>query len=188
MWERGRPTSREALLDLVMITSREELVKDVKVEGNLGDRDHNMMEFRIFRAGRKDGRRIRILDFIKTNFNQTQRTGGQDPLGDKSEGKRKYNQLSGTQESRIKHSQERNPVATEEWEVQKEIGLDRPQSLKLVEIYRSTEILQKVVILVGKYIRVSQGCAERKLGRPKHYLRCNWKGTQEAIKRDSTSS
>lgn len=36
-------------------------------------------------------------------------------------------------------------------------------------------------------MRVSQGHAERKLGRPRHSVRCSWQGPHKAIKRDFIS-
>lgn len=46
------PKRRGALLDLVL-ANKEELVGDAKVKGSLGCSDHEMMLFRILRAGRR---------------------------------------------------------------------------------------------------------------------------------------
>lgn len=47
---------------------REELVQNVKVKGNLSDSDHNMIEFKILRGGRKENSRVKTMDFSKTDF------------------------------------------------------------------------------------------------------------------------
>ena len=51
----GKPTRRGALLDL--IPNKERLVGHVKVEGNLGGSDHEMVEFRTQRGGSERGKK-----------------------------------------------------------------------------------------------------------------------------------
>ncbi|GAB0208892.1 hypothetical protein GRJ2_003354900 [Grus japonensis] len=58
---------RGVLLDLVL-TNKEGLVGDVKVEGSLGCRDHEMVEFRILRGRSRAVSRITALDFRRANF------------------------------------------------------------------------------------------------------------------------
>jgi len=50
--EREKPTRRGALLDLIL-TNKEGLIGDVKIKGSLGCSDHEIVEFRIPRAGRR---------------------------------------------------------------------------------------------------------------------------------------
>ncbi|CAM5108800.1 unnamed protein product [Eretmochelys imbricata] len=61
------PTRGRVLLDL-LLTNREELVGEAKVEGNLGGSDHEMVEFRILTQGRKESSRIQTLDNRKADF------------------------------------------------------------------------------------------------------------------------
>ncbi|PKU48463.1 glycerol kinase [Limosa lapponica baueri] len=61
------PTGREALLDLVL-TNKEELVEDIKVEGNLGCSDHGKIEFRIVGSTHKTISRTETLYFKRANF------------------------------------------------------------------------------------------------------------------------
>jgi len=61
------PTSKEALLDLVL-TNKEGLVEDVKGGGRLGCSDHEKVEFRILCGGRRAISRIKTLDFKRANF------------------------------------------------------------------------------------------------------------------------
>jgi len=56
------PTSRDALLDLVL-TNKEGLVDDVKVGGSLGCSDHEKMNFRILRGGSRAISTIKTLEF-----------------------------------------------------------------------------------------------------------------------------
>ena len=44
------PTKRDALLDL-MLTNKEMIIGDVKIKGSFACSDHEMVEFRILRAG-----------------------------------------------------------------------------------------------------------------------------------------
>ena len=46
------PMRRGSLLDLILI-KKEGLIEDVKVKGSLGHRDHEIVEFRILRAGKR---------------------------------------------------------------------------------------------------------------------------------------
>ena len=56
-----------ALLDLIL-TSKEGLVRIVKVKGSLGCSDHEIMEFRILREGNQAKSRIITLDFRIAGF------------------------------------------------------------------------------------------------------------------------
>jgi len=60
-------TRRDTLLDLVL-TNKEGLVEDVKVGGSLSCSDHEMVNFRILRAGSRAISRIKTLDFRRANF------------------------------------------------------------------------------------------------------------------------
>ena len=57
---------RGALLDLIL-TNKEGLVGDVKVKGSLGCSDHEMVEFRILRAGRRLKSKLTALDFRRAD-------------------------------------------------------------------------------------------------------------------------
>ena len=61
------PTRRSALL-VLMLTNKEGLVGDVKVEGSLGCSDHEVVEFRILRGGSRAKSKITTLDFRKSDF------------------------------------------------------------------------------------------------------------------------
>ncbi|GAB0175916.1 mitochondrial enolase superfamily member 1 [Grus japonensis] len=61
------PTRRGVLLDLVL-TSREELVEDMKAGGSLVCSDHEMVEFRILCGRSRAIIRITTLDFRRANF------------------------------------------------------------------------------------------------------------------------
>lgn len=58
----GEPTRRGALLDLVL-TNRDGLVGNMKVEGSLGCSDHEMLEFKILRGQSRAKSRTATLDF-----------------------------------------------------------------------------------------------------------------------------
>ncbi|GAB0206830.1 hypothetical protein GRJ2_003148600 [Grus japonensis] len=60
------PMRREVLLDFVL--TNKGLAGDVKVEGSLGCRDHEMVEFRILRGRSRAVSRITTLDFRRANF------------------------------------------------------------------------------------------------------------------------
>jgi len=55
------------LLDLVL-TSKEGLVEDVKVGGNLGCSDYELVEFRILNGGSREINSIVTLDFRRADF------------------------------------------------------------------------------------------------------------------------
>ncbi|GAB0203869.1 mitochondrial enolase superfamily member 1 [Grus japonensis] len=61
------PTRRGATLDLIL-TNKEGLAGDVKLKGNLGCSDHEMVEFRIFRAARRVCSKLTALDFRRADF------------------------------------------------------------------------------------------------------------------------
>ena len=63
----GETTVRGVLLDLVL-TNKDGLVGNVKVEGSLGCSDHKMWEFKILRGGRRAKSRTAALDFKRANF------------------------------------------------------------------------------------------------------------------------
>jgi len=60
-------TRRGVLLDLIL-TNKENLVEVVKVEGNLGCSNSEMVKFRISRGRNRIPSRITTLDFSRTNF------------------------------------------------------------------------------------------------------------------------
>lgn len=55
------------LLDLVL-SNKDGLVRDVKVRGNLGYGDHEVVEFKILYGRSKAQSRIGTLDFWRANF------------------------------------------------------------------------------------------------------------------------
>ncbi|GAB0203333.1 hypothetical protein GRJ2_002798900 [Grus japonensis] len=61
------PTRRGAMLDLIL-TNKEGLVGNVKLKGSLGCSDHEMVEFRIFRAARRARSKLTTLDFRRADF------------------------------------------------------------------------------------------------------------------------
>ncbi|GAB0176518.1 mitochondrial enolase superfamily member 1 [Grus japonensis] len=63
------------MLDLVL-TNKEGLVGDVKLKGSLGCSDHEMVEFRILRAARREHSKLTTLDFRGADFGLFR-----DPLG-----------------------------------------------------------------------------------------------------------
>ncbi|CAM4591395.1 unnamed protein product [Caretta caretta] len=80
------PTRGRALLDL-LLTNREELVGEAKVDGNLGGSDHEMVEFRILTHGRKESSRIQTLDFRKADFDSLRELMGKIPWENNMRGK-----------------------------------------------------------------------------------------------------
>ena len=58
---------RTALLDLIL-TKNERLVGNVKIKGNLGCSDHEIVEFRILGARRRVKSKLTTLDFIRAEF------------------------------------------------------------------------------------------------------------------------
>ncbi|GAB0205858.1 hypothetical protein GRJ2_003051400 [Grus japonensis] len=61
------PTRRGAMLDLVL-TSKEGLVGNVKLKGNLGCSDHETVEFKILRTARRAHSKLLALDFTRADF------------------------------------------------------------------------------------------------------------------------
>ncbi|GAB0179431.1 hypothetical protein GRJ2_000408400 [Grus japonensis] len=51
-----------------MLTNKEDLVGDVKLKGDLGCSDHEMVEFRILRAARRAHSKLTTLDFRRADF------------------------------------------------------------------------------------------------------------------------
>ncbi|CAM4569974.1 unnamed protein product [Lepidochelys olivacea] len=80
------PTRGRALLHL-LLTNREELVGEAKVDGNLGGSDHEMVEFKILTQGRKESSRIRTLDFRKADFDSLRELMGKIPWENNMRGK-----------------------------------------------------------------------------------------------------
>ncbi|PKU40561.1 adaptin ear-binding coat-associated protein 1 [Limosa lapponica baueri] len=63
----GEPTRESALLDLLLV-NREGLVGDVKVQGRLGQSDHEIIEFSILAEARQGASRTATLDFQKADL------------------------------------------------------------------------------------------------------------------------
>ncbi|GAB0209472.1 hypothetical protein GRJ2_003414300 [Grus japonensis] len=61
------PTRSGAMLDLVL-TNKEGLVGNVKLNGSLGCSDHEMVEFKILRTARKVHSKLTTLDFRRADF------------------------------------------------------------------------------------------------------------------------
>ncbi|GAB0179484.1 hypothetical protein GRJ2_000413700 [Grus japonensis] len=61
------PTRAETFLDL-LLTSMEELIKDVKIGGSLGCSDYSLVEFTILRDMGQIKNRVRMLNCRKANF------------------------------------------------------------------------------------------------------------------------
>ena len=55
------------MLDLVL-TNKEELVGNVKLQGSLGCSDHEIVEFKIVRAARRMHSKLTTLDFRRADF------------------------------------------------------------------------------------------------------------------------
>ena len=55
------------MLDLVL-TNKEGLVGNVKLKGSLGCSDHEMVEFKILRAVRREHSKLTTLDFRRADF------------------------------------------------------------------------------------------------------------------------
>lgn len=60
-------TRSGALLDL-LLTNKEDLLRDVTVNGSSGCSDHKITEFEILRGMRKTSSRIKTLDFRRADF------------------------------------------------------------------------------------------------------------------------
>ncbi|PKU45296.1 rna-directed dna polymerase from mobile element jockey-like [Limosa lapponica baueri] len=63
----SEPTRESTLLDLLLV-NREGLVGDVKVQGCLGQSDHEIIEFSILAEARQGASRTATLDFQKADF------------------------------------------------------------------------------------------------------------------------
>ncbi|GAB0192044.1 hypothetical protein GRJ2_001669700 [Grus japonensis] len=61
------PMRRGAMLDLVF-TIKEGLLGNVKLRDSLGSSDHEMVEFKIFRAARRAHSKLTTLDFRRADF------------------------------------------------------------------------------------------------------------------------
>lgn len=61
------PKRKGTLLDLIL-TNKEGLDGDVKVESSLNCSDHEMVESRILRAGRRVKSKLTTLEFRKVDF------------------------------------------------------------------------------------------------------------------------
>ena len=55
------------MLDLVL-SNKEGLVGNVKLEGSLGCSDHEMVQFRMLSAARREHSRLTTLDFRRADF------------------------------------------------------------------------------------------------------------------------
>ncbi|XP_050791465.1 uncharacterized protein LOC127040991 [Gopherus flavomarginatus] len=73
-----KATRGETVLDLIL-TNREELVENLKVEGSLGESDHEIIEFAILRKGRREYSRIETMDFRKADFGKLRELIGKVP-------------------------------------------------------------------------------------------------------------
>ncbi|OPJ68740.1 hypothetical protein AV530_012831 [Patagioenas fasciata monilis] len=56
-----------AVLELIL-TNREDLVEQLKVEGNFGESDYKTTEFTNLKKGRNESSRIRTMEFKKADF------------------------------------------------------------------------------------------------------------------------
>lgn len=63
------------ILDLILI-NREELGANLKVEGNLDESDHNMIDLMILRKGRCESNQIWPVDFKKVDINKHRKLVG----------------------------------------------------------------------------------------------------------------
>ncbi|PKU42977.1 hypothetical protein llap_6738 [Limosa lapponica baueri] len=80
------PTRRGAMLDLVL-TNNKGLVGNVKLKGNLGCSDHEMVEFKILWAGRREHSKLTTLDFRRAHFGLFRDLLGKLPWGKALEGR-----------------------------------------------------------------------------------------------------
>lgn len=62
-----KPRSRCVLLDLIL-SNKEELVRDVKIRDKFGCRDHEIVEIRILRGWNKAKSRTTTLEFWRSEF------------------------------------------------------------------------------------------------------------------------
>ncbi|XP_065440587.1 mitoferrin-1 isoform X1 [Chrysemys picta bellii] len=81
-----KATRGEAVLDLIL-TNREELVENLKVEGSLGESDHEIIEFAILRKGRRENSKIETMDFRKADFGKLRELIGKVPWESRLRGK-----------------------------------------------------------------------------------------------------
>ncbi|XP_065438446.1 uncharacterized protein LOC135981058 [Chrysemys picta bellii] len=81
-----KATRGEAVLDLIL-TNREELVENVKVEGSLGESDHEIIEFAILTKGRRENSKIETMDFRKADFGKLRELIGKVPWESRLRGK-----------------------------------------------------------------------------------------------------
>ncbi|GAB0190799.1 hypothetical protein GRJ2_001545200 [Grus japonensis] len=92
------PTRRGVMLDLIL-TNKEGLVGDVKLKGNLGCSDHEMVEFRILRAARRAHSKLTTLDCRRADFGLFRHLLGRIPWDKALEVKRGPRQLANIQAS-----------------------------------------------------------------------------------------
>ena len=74
------------MLDLVL-TKKEGLVGSVKLKGSLGCSDHEMVEFKILRAVRREQSKLPTLNFRRENFSLFRDLLGQVPWDKALEGR-----------------------------------------------------------------------------------------------------
>lgn len=87
------PTRRGSVLDLIL-TNNEELVGNVKGEASLGCSDHEMVEFRIFEAGRTVKNNLTALEFRRADSGLFKVLLGRVPGGKAEEGLKKADYCS----------------------------------------------------------------------------------------------
>ena len=71
----------------MILTNREELVENLKVEGSLGESDHEIIEFTILRKGRRENSKIETMDFRKVDFGKVRELIGKVPWESRLRGK-----------------------------------------------------------------------------------------------------
>uniref|UniRef100_K7EXP3 Endonuclease/exonuclease/phosphatase domain-containing protein n=1 Tax=Pelodiscus sinensis TaxID=13735 RepID=K7EXP3_PELSI len=81
-----KATRRKAVLDLIL-TNREELVENLKVEGSLGESDHEIIEFTILKKDRRENSKIETMDFRKADFGKLRKLIGKVPWESRLRGK-----------------------------------------------------------------------------------------------------
>uniref|UniRef100_K7EXH4 Endonuclease/exonuclease/phosphatase domain-containing protein n=1 Tax=Pelodiscus sinensis TaxID=13735 RepID=K7EXH4_PELSI len=86
LFQKVEKATGEAVLDLIL-TNREELVENLKVEGGLGESDHEIIEFTILRKGRRENSKIEIMDFRKADFAKLRELIGKVPGESRLRGK-----------------------------------------------------------------------------------------------------
>lgn len=80
-------TRRGSMLDLILI-NKEELMGNVKIKGSLGCNYHEMVQFGILRAARRNHRKLSILDFRRADFFLFSDLLGRIPWDEATEGRR----------------------------------------------------------------------------------------------------